>query len=413
MLVIARPRAAAASGADLALINRRDRVGHLRRAGYSVATYVACPGPSGGVIVGLLGLPPLASATVAGRTPRRWLVAAIRRAAGRSYLTVAHRGSLTPAIVAHAVGSEPTIVQLVGGGGPRRRSTLLVSRPRQNQPFMAVKVGLIRDEARGAKEQQVLRRLGHVGAGEHVPHALGTGRVGPMCWSAESAAIGTPLADVLSSGARHEDLIPLLADLVTWFAHLGSVTRTTRVWASTDSGLALRGEHSSLRHLREKLHDVPAVFVHGDMGPGFNVLLHAGSFSIIDWETFADAELPLTDVLPVVCNALAALRGHRGAVPAAGYIIRLCAGHEPDSGWLLSQIRTYCREVRVPVDRAGALAALAWGYEASMRVVHEELVRSAGADVTPWETPADHIARHWLDHPDLGERWTALSSSGC
>jgi hypothetical protein len=212
---------------------------------------------------------------------------------------------------------------------------------------------------------------------------------------------------------RPGELIPLLGDVVAWFAHLGSATRTTRDWASGKAGLALRGEHSRLCRLREQLDDVPAVFVHGDVGAGFNVLLGAGSFSIIDWETFAEAELPLTDVLPLVCNGLAAMRGHRSARAAADYVIRLCAGQEEDSRWLLSQVRSYCRELRLPIDRAGVLAALAWGHEASMRLVHEELVRSAGAEVTPWETSADHVAREWLEHPDLGERWTALTESGC
>jgi hypothetical protein len=159
------------------------------------------------------------------------------------------------------------------------------------------------------------------------------------------------------------------------------------------------------------LSDVPGVLVHGDVGTGLNVLADGVSFEIIDWETSVESELPLTDVLPLLCNALATRHGHRGAAEASRYILRLCAGDELDSRWLFGVVRSYCSQVRVPLGQAGALAALAWGYQASMRLVHEDLVRQTGSGISSWVTSADDVARQWCTHPGLGLSWTALTAS--
>ena len=74
-------------------------------------------------------------------------------------------------------------------------------------------------------------------------------------------------------------------------------------------------------------------------------------------------------------------------------------------------MRSYCRQVGVPLDQAGALAALAWGYQASMRLVHQELVMRAGDEVVDWLSPADAIARGWASSPDLGTSWSALTAA--
>jgi hypothetical protein len=90
----------------------------------------------------------------------------------------------------------------------------------------------------------------------------------------------------------------------------------------------------------------------------------------------------------------------------------LCAGREPDSLWLFALLLRYCARVGVPPSQAGRLAVLSWGYLASMRVVHDELVAAAGDAVTSWVSPADEIARRWPKEPGLGLSWTALSGDG-
>jgi thiamine kinase-like enzyme len=264
---------------------------------------------------------------------------------------------------------------------------------------------------RGAKEQLVLRRLQAIkGLAEAVPMPIGHGLSGTMSWSAESAAKGRPLPDVVRRSGNPTRILRTLERVAAWFATLGAETRNVRDWANAESALPLRGELRELETLRTRLQAVPGVLVHGDAGTGGNVLVDDDGFSIIDWETAAEQELPLTDVLPLLCNALAALRGHRRPTMAAQYVLRLCAGREADSPWLLSLVRSYCRQVGVPLDQAGALAALAWGYQASMRLVHQELVMRAGNEVVDWLSPADAIARNWPLSPDLGTSWSALTA---
>lgn len=408
----ARVAMAAASGADLVLVDGRDRAGHLTRAGYNVRTYVARRAPAGAVVIGPLerGRARHNAPASGGVAARKMIMAGVRRATGRSYVTVARRGAVTPGAVRAALGSEYESVSLVaGGGGPRRRSAFVVVNPNDVRPHAVIKVGPVRWEARGRTEQRVLHRLGDAGLGEVVPRPLGEGRVGLICWSAESAAYGRPLSDVVAGSARPAQIRASLEKLAEWFGQLGNATRTARNWREAASGLPLRGEHQGLTGLRRVLSDVPGVLVHGDVGTGFNILVDRDLFHIIDWETSAEAELPLTDLLPLVCNALAAERGHRRASAAAEYVLRLCAGEEADSDWLLSVVRRYCRVVKVPLDQVGTLAALAWGYQASMRLVHEELVIEAGDVDPPWETSADAIARGWLMHRGLGLLWPALT----
>jgi hypothetical protein len=413
LVVVDGVRTALATRADLVLLDGRDRTRRLQRAGYEVRTYVAERGTGGAVRLASLGASGsrrrCSSSTMARPRLRQWVVAIVRRCSGRSYVTVAHHGSTTPAAVAAAVGPAPTAVLLAGGGGARRRSTFLVSGADRFPSPAAVKVAPPAGRARGRHEQELLRRLMDLDdLRRAVPRPLGEGSLGPLCWSAESALPGQPLPDVL----RHLDAArgrALLDDLVRWFADLGVATRTAPGnWDARESSLPLRGEHLRIAGWRQELAGVPGVLVHGDVGTGGNVLVDHGAVGIIDWETARGVELPLTDLLPLLGLALASAHP---AAERAGYVLRLCAGEEPESDWLLASVRSYCGRLDVPLAQAGRLAALAWAYQASMRLVHEELVRAAGEAPSRWTSPAEEVARTWDLHPALGPTWSALTSS--
>jgi hypothetical protein len=417
VVVFGKAKAAARSGAALILVDGPDRRGYLRRAGYAARTYVAARAPGGAIVVSLPRQdPPNAHqpGALAGGTLRRSVLEAVRRASGRHYVTVAHRGVLTPFVLTSALGSDAIAASLVtGGGGPRRRSAFLVSDAGDRGSETVVKVGPLAWGPRGAREQEVLRRLHDAGLGSRVPQPLGAGQVGPVSWSVETLAKGRPLADALGRSAARSNkstTVRCLEDLAKWFADLGAATAAPREWQHGEPALALRGEHRTLAALRSGLPGVPGVLVHGDIASGFNVLVDERSFTVIDWETAADAELPLTDVLPILCNAMAARHGRAGLKEQAEYILRLCAGQQAESSWLLSLIRRYCRQVGVPAGRAGALGALAWGYQASMRLHHEELVVAAGGTAPRWTSAADAVARAWLTRPHLGLEWSALTA---
>lgn len=434
LLVVARARDAVASGAEVVLVDGRDRARRLTRAGYQVRTYVARRSGQGSVMLTPVQRVRLGRAVRSrackrergdvfcvrpgrrttllarhARTPRQVLIAGVRAATGRHYLTVAHRDVATPALVRSAVeAGAGGHVTLIAGGGLRRRSTLLVSPENDARPHIAVKVAPASWADRGLKEQDVLRRLHTTGVETHAPRPLGSGLLGPFAWSAETAASGRPLAEVVASTRHSTNIQSVLEDLASWFTELGAATRTVRTWSGED-GLALRGEHRGLSAVRAALSDVPGVLVHGDVGTGLNVLVDRRSFNVIDWETAAVAELPLTDLLPLACQALALSTGHRSPEDAGHYILELCAGKTPESRWLLSVVDRYCRELQIPPEQVGALASLAWGYQASMRLVHDELIVQEGGVAVPWTTAADSVARNWITYEGLGLSWPALT----
>ena len=57
---------------------------------------------------------------------------------------------------------------------------------------------------------------------------------------------------------------------------------------------------------------------------------------------------------------------------------------------------------------AGPLALAAWGYQASMRARHDELVLATGEAPLAWTSPAELVLAAWVDDPALGVDWSAL-----
>ena len=72
----------------------------------------------------------------------------------------------------------------------------------------------------------------------------------------------------------------------------------------------------------------------------------------------------------------------------------------------------------MPLDQAGALGALAWGYQASMRLVHQELMVNAGdiavdirslqAPISGFETTGDGQSIDVVDMAKLAELSQAM-----
>jgi hypothetical protein len=407
LVVAGSAPAAAASGAETVLLTGGDRSGALRRAGYAVRTWTVHPAPAGAAVAAVgdgLRRPGPRRGVARGRA---LAVDLARGVGGRERLHVASRVGGPPALAALAGGDKAQV--LAGGGGPRRRPVILVAGAASRSPSRVVKAGRAGDEVRAAHEQAVLERLHGAGLGRPLPRPLGTGRCGPFVWSAESAVAGAPLADLLGRPPRRRKVLALLEDVAAWLTRVAVATATARSWAEgCDDELPLVGEHARLAADRARLSGVPAVLVHGDLGSAFNLLVDGRSWTVVDWETARPAGPPLTDLLPLVCGALASLQAPSSAAAQARYVLRLCAGREEDSAWLHRVVDEHLRAVRVPADQAGTLAALAFGHQASTRLRHELLVRAAG-DVPPaWRSPWDDVVRGWQSEPGLGADWSAL-----
>jgi hypothetical protein len=168
-----------------------------------------------------------------------------------------------------------------------------------------------------------------------------------------------------------------------------------------------------LGHLLQELPELPGVLVHGDLASGTNVLVEGAEVTVIDWETARHGWPPLLDLLPTLCLGLARARGHTTAEAQAAHALRLSRGEDDDSPLLHALVREHLALLDVPQHHAGRLAALAWGYQSSMRAVHDELVLAAGRVPTPWRSPGELVCEAWLRCPRLGLTWPALTGGRC
>jgi hypothetical protein len=431
-LVSGGVRAAADSGSDVVLLPGRDPWGRLRRAGYVVAHYRVRRLPSGTTLVAsdadLLGL---GVRTFGGRRRLRSRVRARLTGGRTSHLTVAARLGVTPAVlqaasgVSAAGGAGP--VELGAGLGPAQPAPevpaaggvclALGSDPRRRAVFLltdadrcvtgVVKAARSPDEQdRPEHEQRVLSSLHAAGLGDRLPTPRGVGLAGPVAWSAESAVLGRALPEVLA-GAEPAEALALLGQLADWLGDLAAAT----AGPASRAPLPLRGERArGLASLADRLAAVPGVLTHGDLASAQNVLVTAaGAPVVLDWETAREGGPPLLDLLPLLCTGLTVARGVLEPADQARHVLSLCRGDEPESGWLRAQVTAYLGRLGLPPAAAGPLAALTWGYQASMRAVHDELLAAAGLPVPAWVSPAELLLPAWLDDPRLGTDWEALT----
>ncbi len=395
-----------ASGAETVLLDGDDN-GELAAAGYHLHRWSVTPGAGGAVLLSRDDAPVVRRARAeAGRARVRAAgVAAVRRTlGGRRQLVVGSRAAGPPALAA-TVGAT-TAWLLAGGGGPRRRPVLLLGSGHGAPPDRVLKVSRPAEHPRGLHEQEVLRGVHSAGCGAPVPQPLGSGLAGPFGWTCESAVRGRPLADLLAERPPTSRLLPLLEALAAW---LGRLAAATAVPAYQPRSLALADLYGGLPGAAQPLSGVPGILVHGDLGAAFNIHVDGTSCWVLDWETSFQGGPPLADLLPLLCGALASRYAPGGAATRATYVLSLCAGREAQSPWFLRTVARYLRTVGVPPLQAGALAGLAFGYQASMRLLHAQLVRDAGGDAVDWESPWDHVAARWWTRDGLGADWRALA----
>lgn len=335
------------------------------------------------------------------------------RLASRTVLIATRSGGM-PALVVEALthGSVPPgllVLRLRTGGDDRRRTVLFLGTGATTDCVIKVERG--GSSSRGALEQQVLGRLGELGV-SGVPRALGFGRFGSDAWSAESALPGRALASIDVRALPRQRFELMLEEVTSWFVRLAVASRGARQSATTCSLVGLRGEHTGAARRVRSLNGVPLIMAHGDVGSGVNLLLDGTDVGVIDWETALSAGLPLHDLLPLLCHSLALRRGLADPDAGGRYIVHLCAGKEPESPFLISLVLRYLRALDIDLRHAAALGALAWAHEASIRLVHDEMLVESGVVPSPWRTAADYVAPAWRDRDDLGTEWVALDSGG-
>jgi hypothetical protein len=297
-------------------------------------------------------------------------------------VAVAGRGTLVPAPVA-ALGSGATMSRLTVPDDARRRATYVVA----GRPATVLKVARHGGEGgRSAREQTNLAAAIELVGPAHLPTPLGHGVLDGREWALESLERGVPLRRARRWWRLRHGRATLDA-LGRWLTELA-----VRSAFPVDGGVA--------------------VFQHGDLASGENVLVHRRSFVVIDWETATPTGAPLTDLLPTLAIGIARLTPTADPVEQAERVLRVCRGEGWQGAWLHGQVLEHLDRLDLPLGSAGLLAIDAWARLAAMRSQRDELLRAAGLTPPAAEMSlGERVHERWLDDPALGEDWPALATS--
>lgn len=302
---------------------------------------------------------------------------------------------------------------LTGGGSERRRVTTLLYEPDATEPRWAVKTARHRGgQDRAVRELAALRALGRAAVGGvTVPEVVAWGELdGGQAWSVEQAASGRSLTTVAQESPERARAAVLR--LVQWLQDVALATRSLAPGVASTAADQLRPfwPDAPLAEAAAALSDVPGVLTHGDLLAGDNVVIDGDRVSVLDWETFQPAGLPLLDVLPQLALTLAALRV--GPVPAdvAEEVVRCALGGSADSAFLRTVLHGYTVALGVVPSQLGPLAALAWAHHGAAPRRHRAALAQEGLPAIPWPSAPEEVARVWLAHPRLGVRWSALDA---
>jgi hypothetical protein len=93
----------------------------------------------------------------------------------------------------------------------------------------------------------------------------------------------------------------------------------------------------------------------------------------------------------------------------ANYMLRLCAGQEALSPWLLSLVHRHCTAVGIPPTQAGSLGALSFWVSGIHADRAARTGHRCGCAPVYWQDPAATVARRWLEQDGLGRQWPALT----
>lgn len=338
------------------------------------------------------------------RLARRW------RTRPMAEVVVASRGATAPAAV-RASQRDGVVVQVTTSADARRRVAYLVAPSMLRRPRWVVKASVGGNaQGRFAEEQAALCRLHDLGLGDRVPEACGSGDVDGLGWSAETVAPGVLMVRAGRPWWRVHGL-STIESVARWLEDVAvrSVRQPPPRAELRHRGIEVVGEAADwVRAPAGDVLRVVAVTTHGDLGTGQNILVRGRRFTVIDWETADEDGLPLGDLVPFLCWALARRRGLRSASEQARFAVALCAGEVRESPWVFATVDRYLARLGLQPRHAGPLAAVAWAHHGSMRARHDDLLRAAGHDPTVWVSMAEQVLSSWMQDPRLGAGWRAL-----
>jgi hypothetical protein len=409
--------------AEAAVMTGRGARRALERAGFLVQEVLVRNGPAGPRLAVPVDGPALTWALLRWGLPHDIVriarnAAAVAAAKARlpvSLVTVGTRAGATPypiALAREAVGfpAVGTWAFTPGAGDELQRAVFHVFQPERRDPTTVVKLSRRPGNTRPFDADASGLALAH-DAGtvvrEHAPVLLGRFLVDGLPASAETAARGRPLFDLLRSPGRRSRKEALIATIAQWF---GAVARAT---ASPPDDLAQeRDRLASLAPgapLVAALPPVPAVLAHLDPGT-WNIVSDARTFTLLDWEAARRPAFPLWDLMYFLTDAIVVLDGARDAADALARALALFRGEHRDSPLFFALVRDYVATIGLPDDAVGPLAALGWLHHSRSHLARHAALEGFDGGTTLEPSELSHLARigpSWLDDPRLGLAWTA------
>ncbi len=300
--------------------------------------------------------------------------------------------------------SSPDWVLVLGHGDDLQRAVLHVL-PAGQPPWVA-KFRRVRGADDAFDREEAAARLVAASpvVAAHAPALLARAEVDGLPLAVETLATGRPFVEVV--GRSPQRARELVDEVAGWLVDVAVGTAT----GPADLGPERRrlqqevlARWPGVADLVAGLPDLPGVLQHNDLGT-WNLLVDAGGFTAVDWESARGVGLPLWDLLYFLGDALARLDGPATPEVLLDRCVAVHAGRSPHSAVLQRWVGEAVRRLDLPREAVGPVATLCW--------LHHGLSAQGRADALGDATPAPlgHLARMagpWLEHPDLGITWSA------
>jgi hypothetical protein len=396
----------------------------LRRAGYDVSAFVAIPSAENPHLV-LPRAHPAASAyalrtrvvpSTRAKELRRdgaaWLVRHGVVPPFLHLLTIGHRGSATPFLVAAAerqLEVEGLSWFLVGGSGDAlSRGVFFLFRPRETRPRWALKFARVRgyDEP-FRKEEAALREARSVGpvVVDHSPEPASMIDVGGRAASIETAALGRRLDAVLGGPGRERDKLALVERVLDWLLALAAASRAPRASAAGEWCRLQEIAREASIHLPDEPFFDP-VLQHNDLG-GWNVVVDGTGFTAVDWESSRRYGAPLWDGWYFLVHTLPQL-ARVAPADRDGYVLALLRGEDIRSELLFRWTRRAAAEAGVERRDLGMLATLCWLHHARSHPVRAASLATHAPGAVTARHLTERLPAQWLGDEGLGIDWRCL-----
>ena len=244
----------------------------------------------------------------------------------------------------------------------------------------------------------------------HAPAFLGRFEVSGLSASVEEAAVGQRLTLLLQRRGDREAKLRAIEAVASWLVDL---SRQSVVPAADLSDERRRLERDVLApwgdavapDLVGRVAMLPGVLQHNDLGC-WNLVVGAGGFKAVDWESATRPGLPLWDLVYFLVDALVHLDRAWAPEDREAHAARLLLGQTPSSQILFRWLRAAVSALAIPPAAVGPAVTLAWLHHGLSRVSRTANAQALAPGATGTQTFGEWMVRVWLSTPGLGPDWS-------